>query len=106
MKVLMNHDLLDLYMNRKSKKYKEVEMNRELMDGFIRAVSIMIMVSNVNELSGFSYLHYEKLKYQWSGYSSVRLSNRYVHRLIFRETTDGLEIEIIELDNTHYGNKR
>ena len=44
--------------------------------------------------------------YQWSGYSSVRLSNRYVHRLLFKETADGLEVELIEIDDTHYGNKR
>ena len=105
MNVLMNQDLLDLYQNGKSRRYKEVERNSELMEGFIRAVNTMIMVNSVSELSGFSYLLYEQLKYQWSGYSSVRLSNRYVHRLIFTETTDGLEVELIEIDDTHYGNK-
>ena len=103
--VLMNQELLDLYQSGKSKRYQEVERNRELLEGFIRAVNTMITANNVSELSGFSYLHYEKLKYQWSGYSSVRLSNRYVHRLILKETTDGLEIELIEIDDTHYGNK-
>ena len=105
MNVLMNQDLLDLYQNGKSRRYREVERNSELMEGFIRAVNTMIMVNSVSELSGFSYLHYEQLKYQWSGYSSVRLSNRFVHRLIFTETTDGLEVELIEIDDTHYGNK-
>ncbi len=47
----------------------------------------------------------EDLKYQLTGYSSVRLSNRFVHRLIFRETPDGLEIQLIDIDDTHYGNK-
>ena len=105
MNVLMNQELLDLYQNGKSKRYQEVERNRELLQGFNRAVNTMIMANSVSELSGFSYLHYEQLKYQWSGYSSVRLSNRYVHRLIFKETTDGVEVELIEIDNTHYGNK-
>ena len=40
-----------------------------------------------------------------TGYSSVRLSNRFVHRLIFRETPDGLEVQLIDIDDTHYGNK-
>ena len=106
MRVLMNQDLLDLYQNGKSKRYKDVEKNRELMAGFIRAVGTMTMVNSISELSGFSHLHYEKLKYQWSGYSSVRLSNRFVHRLIFTETNDGLEVELIEIDDTHYGNKQ
>lgn len=106
MKVLMNQDLLDLYQSGRSKRYKEVERNHELMEGFIRAVNTMTMVNNVSELGGFSYLHYEQLKYQWSGYSSVRLSNRFVHRLIFTETTDGVEVELIEIDDTHYGNKQ
>ena len=105
MDVLMNQDLLDLYQKGKSKKYREVERNRELMEGFIRAVDTMIMVNRVNELKGFSFLHYEQLKYQWRGYSSVRLSNRYIHRLIFTETPDGLEVELIEINDTHYGNK-
>ena len=106
MNVLMTQDLLDLYQNGKSKKYKEVERNKELFEGFIRAVNTMILATDVNELSQYSYLHYEHLKYQWSGYSSVRLSNRFVHRLIFTETTDGLQVDLIDINNTHYGNKQ
>ena len=105
MDVWMNQDLLELYQSGKSKRYKEVERNRELLDGFTRAVNTMMMVNSVSELSGFSYLHYEQLKYQWPGYSSVRLSNRHIHRLIFTETADGLEVKLIEIDDSHYGNK-
>ena len=72
MRVLMNRDLLDLYESGRSKAYKDVARNSELMEGF----------------------------------SSVRLSNRYVHRLIFKETDDGLQVEIIDINDTHYGNKR
>ena len=105
MKVSMTQELLVLYQGGKSKRYQNVERNHELLEGFIRAVDIMVSVNNVSELSQFSYLHYEQLKYQWSGYSSVRLSNRHVHRLIFKETADGLEVELMEIDDTHYGNK-
>lgn len=83
MRVLMNRDLLDLYESGRSKEYKDVARNRELMEGFRRAVRMMTLVTTVAELGAFSYLHYEQLKYQWSGFSSVRLSNRHVHRLIF-----------------------
>ena len=106
MRVLMNRDLLDLYESGRSKAYKDVARNSELMEGFRRAVRMMTLVTSAAELGGFSYLHYEQLKYQWSGFSSVRLSNRYVHRLIFKETDDGLQVEIIDINNTHYGNKR
>lgn len=106
MNVLMKEELLELYQKGKSKKYREIERNRELLVGFIRAVNTMIAVSNVSELGGFSHLHYEQLKYEWSGYSSVRLSNRFVHRLIFTETESGIEVELIHIDDTHYGNKK
>ena len=106
MRVLMSQDLLDLYETGKCKRYRGIERNPELLEAFIRAVDIMKMVTEVNDLNGFSYLHYEKLKYEWTGYSSVRLSNRYVHRLIFTETPDGLEVDLKEIDDSHYGNKR
>ena len=101
----MNQELLELYQNGKSKKYKDVERNNVLLKGFIAAVKLMTLVNTADELKEFSYLHYEKLKCQWSGYSSVRLSNRYVHRLLFTETDEGVEVELIDIDDTHYGNK-
>lgn len=105
MNVLMNEDLYELYVSGRSRKYKEVERNHLLMESFVRAVRIMTQVRDVAELRGYSYLHYEQLKYEWSGYSSIRLSNRFVHRLIFMETPDGLEVELLKIDQTHYGNK-
>ena len=62
-------------------------------------------VESLKELQQFSWLHYEKLKYGFSGLSSVRLSNRFVHRLLFKEQEDKLLIELIEINETHYGNK-
>ena len=38
MNVLMNQDLLDLYQEGMSKKYREVERNRVLFEGFIRTI--------------------------------------------------------------------
>ena len=51
----MNQELLDLYETGKCRRYKEVERNPELLEGFIRAVDIMKMVTEVSELKGFSY---------------------------------------------------
>lgn len=63
MRVLMNRDLLDLYESGRSKEYKDVARNRELMGGFRRAVRMMTLVTTVAELGAFSYLHYEQLKW-------------------------------------------
>lgn len=105
MKVWMTPDLEELFVTGKSKVYKDVERIRELYDGFTRALYIFSITSNTDELKKYSYLHYEKLKYQFSGFSSVRLSNRYVHRLLFTESEEGIEIRLIDIDKTHYGNK-
>ena len=105
MEVTMPGDLLDLYSGRECKNYKDVARNPVLMKGFVSAVDTMKLVNNVEELKAFSRLHYEKLKYEYSGYSSVRLSNSYVHRLIFLENENGIEVQLIEIDDTHYGNK-
>ena len=42
----------------------------------------------------------------YSGLSSVRLDNRYVHRLLFEEIEDRIALRLIEIDDTHYGNKK
>ena len=105
MNVLMKEDLYELYLTGKSRKYKDVERDHTLREGFFRAVRIMTLVKDVAELRNYSYLHYEQLKHEWSGYSSIRLSNRFVHRLIFMDTPEGLEVELIEIDRTHYGNE-
>lgn len=105
MKVEMTDDLKDLYETGQSKRYKDVSRNRTLLAVFVRAIKIMEQAPSSDSLKEFSFLHYEKLCYQLSGKSSVRLSNQYAHRLIFTETEDGLQVELIEIDDTHYGNK-
>ena len=106
MDVYMDNDLFELYSTGKNRKYREIERNPELKRGFDRAVHTMMSVGSVDQLSAFSFLHYEHLKYQLAGLSSVRLSNRYVHRLIFQEVDGGIVVKLIEIDDTHYGNKK
>jgi len=104
--VQMEDDLLELYMTGKSVRYKNISRNRTLLEGFVLAVKLMERVETVGELRQISRLHYEQLKYQYSGLSSVRLSNRYVHRLLFEEIEGGVIVRLIDIDDTHYGNKR
>lgn len=110
MKVIFKDDALsELYETGKTKdrKYRQICRNAKLVDGYIRAVKIMYDVECTNDLKPFSFLHYEKLKYQHGeSKSSVRLVNGMIERLLFTETEDGVEVELIEIDNTHYGNKK
>ena len=101
--------LSELYETGKTKdrKYKQICKNKKLIDGYIKVVSIMYDVDSTEDLKPFSFLHYEKLKYQKDEPKcSVRLVNGMVERLIFTETEDGIEVELIEIDSTHYGNKK
>ena len=84
----------------KDKKYQKVQKNRKLLDGYLRAVQVMQQVQHVDQLKAFSFLHYE-----YSGKSSVRLINGSIERLLFTECQDGILVELIEIDSTHYGNK-
>lgn len=100
--------LSDLYKEGRTedRKYKKICRNIRLIEGYQRAVSIMYDIESTEELKYFSFLHYEKLKYQKEPKSSVRLVNGMVERLLFTETDNGIEVELLEIDSTHYGNKK
>ena len=102
----MNTDLKELYETGKNRQYRMMERTPELREGFVRAVRIMTSAKSVGEIKAYSFLHYEQLKHNWSGYSSIRLSNRFVHRLIFKEIEDKLQLHLIEIDDTHYEKKK
>ena len=109
MKIIFKDEALsELYSNGKTedRKYKKLCKNKKLVEGYQRAVSIMYDVDSTEELRPFSFLHYEKLKYMKEPLSSVRLVNGMVERLLFTETEEGIEVELLEIDSTHYGNKK
>ncbi|MCC8118163.1 MAG: hypothetical protein LIP09_05355 [Bacteroidales bacterium] len=85
-------------------RYKIFCRNVKLVQGFIRAVDLMIDATSTEDLKIFSYLHYEKLKHEEK--SSIRVLNGYVHRLLFTENEHGIEVELLEIDDKHYGKKR
>ncbi len=71
--------LAELYETGKTndKKYKKLCKNKCLVNGYIRAVSMIYNVKSTEELKVFSFLHYEKLRHQKDKpISSVRLVNR------------------------------
>lgn len=84
MKIEMDSDLKELIETGQSRRYKDVARNGCLYSGLMRAHQ----------------------KNHFSGLSSVRLDNRYVHRLLFEEKEDKITLKLIEIDDTHYGNKK
>ena len=107
MKVTFKEEALcELYATGKTgaRKYKKLCKSKVLVDGYIRAVRLMATVESTKELKLISYLHYEKLSNDPR--SSLRLVNGKVERLLFLESEDGIEVELIEIDSTHYGNKK
>ncbi len=100
--------LLELYETGKTKdkRYKNFCKNKKFITGYIRAIKTMYNVDSTADLKLFSFLHYEKLKHQIETLCSVRIVNSMVERLLFTENNDGIEVELIEIDSTHYGNKK
>lgn len=97
--------LQELYETGKTKdsRYKKLCRSKAFVEDYIGVVDVMFSVDKADDLRNYSYLHYEKLKYRME--SSVRIDNGRVERLLFTEHEDGIEIRLIEIDTTHYGNK-
>ena len=101
--VFEDKELENLILLHQSKKYKRYQRDSKFLNALDRVFNTLQGAANTQELRLFSYLHYEKLKYV--DLSSVRVINGRVERLLFREIEDGIEITLIELDNTHYGRR-
>ena len=105
--VILDPDLDELLHSKKNKRYRKVERSKKLWEGLERTIQLMESVKNIDKLHEYSFLHYEKLKHgSYKGKSSVRIANGAIERLIFSENENGIEVYIIELNDTHYGNKR
>lgn len=107
MNVIFTDDALkELYETGKTKdsRYKKLCRNKSFVEDYIQVVGIMLTVDKAADLSNYSYLHYERLRYRPE--SSVRIDNGRFERLIFTEHDNGIEVRLIEIDSKHYGNKR
>ena len=106
MNVIIEDKDLELLLNGiPSKKYKKLAKDVRFMNKLNEVYFILQTMPCTERLLQFSNLRYEKLKYGYSGYSSVRIMNGRVERLIFTEHDGGITIKLIELNQTHYGNK-
>lgn len=99
-----DENLEELIFTGKNRKYKKYSRDMKFMTNLLSVYNYIHAAENVKALEAYSFLHYEKLRH--IGLSSVRIMNNRVERLLFREFEDGISITIIELDNTHYGNKK
>jgi plasmid maintenance system killer protein len=87
-----------------SGKYKKLTRDKKFLERLANVYRVMSSVEKTSDLESYSFLHYEKLKHVNT--SSVRIMNNRVERLLFVENENGIEITLIELNETHYGNKK
>lgn len=96
-------ELEELIITHQSKKYKKYTRDKKFLWALDRVFNDLQGVAKCSDLKQLSYLHYEQLKR--IGLSSVRVMNGRVERLLFKELENGIRITIIELDETHYGQR-
>ena len=101
---IIDDNLLELVETGTNSKYKKYSRDKKFLDKLIFVLNLLKSTSITSDLRKFSFLHYEQLVK--NGKSSVRIMNGKVERLIFKEYKDGIEIEVLELDQNHYGRKK
>ena len=92
------------YHKSDDKRYRKLKGNATFWRDLSKVMAIIRATTNTSELERFTSLHYEKLKYDKSGHSSVRIGYNTKYRLIFEEFDGGIRIKLIEI-NEHYGDK-
>ncbi len=102
---ILDDDLRELIFKGKNKgKYKKYARDKRFVTKLTHIYNLFCSLEHVSKLKDFSFLHYEQLKY--ISLSSVRIINGRVERLLFKETEDGIQISLIEINEDHYGNKK
>ena len=92
------------YHKSDDKRYRKLKSNNKFLSDLDKVMSLLRAVTNTSQLAAFGQLHYEKLKYDLSGKSSVRIGYNTKYRLIFEEFDGGIRISLIEI-NEHYDDK-
>ena len=88
--------------NSTDKRYKKLKSNATFKKDLAKVMLYLRSVSTAKELANFGALHYEQLKHDLSGKSSVRIGYESKYRLIFEELDLGVRVCLIEI-NEHYG---
>jgi hypothetical protein len=98
-------DLEELIFTGKNHKFKKLSKDKRFMQALLHVYNTLRSAESIAQYSEYSFLHYEKLKNNLY-ISSVRIMSGRVERLLFTEHDNGIRIAIIELNETHYGNKK
>lgn len=103
---IQDEDLKELYQTGKNPKgkYKKIAKDGPFVERLKNLLDLMSVTNLPSELPG--RYAYEKLKYDYSGLSSVRIVHNRVERLIFEEFEGGIRVNIIQLEDSHYGKKK
>lgn len=104
--IFKDKNLEELITTGENKHYKRIVKDNILMNGLIRAYTTLLFAKDIKEVQNISFLHYERLKHDYTGISSVRIVQNRVERLLFTENENKIEITLLKLDTTHYGNKK
>ena len=102
--IFEDKDLEELILTGRNNKYKKFTKDKRFMTALARDYNTLLATESAPKLSMWSFLHYEQLK--GCDLSAIRVMNGRAERILFRETENGIIITIIELDDTHYGNKK
>ena len=93
-----------IYHKSDDKRYRKLKGNKTFWRDLDKVMARIRAATNTSDLEHYTSLHYEKLKYDKSGLSSVRIGYNSKYRLIFEEFDGGIRIKLIEI-NEHYGDK-
>ncbi len=92
------------YHKSDDKRYRKLKGNKTFWQDLDKVMARIRAATNTSDLELYASLHYEKLKYDKTGQSSVRIGYNTKYRLIFEEFDRGIRIKLIEI-NEHYGDK-
>ncbi len=87
-------------------EFKIYVRDNKFMSGLKRCMTTLLVARSTASLKNYSFMHYEQLRGNLGGLSSVRICNGRPERLLFTERNNGIEIKVIELNTKHYGNKK
>jgi plasmid maintenance system killer protein len=103
--IFEDKDLEELITTGRNSKYKKYTRNGKFVRALATAYNYLRLSERASDLRSISFLHYEQLS-GTNGMSSIRVVNGMVERIVFREYEGGIRITVLDLDDTHYGNKK
>lgn len=86
------------------KRYRKLNSNATFKKDLKKVMLFLRSAECTEELFRYKQLHYERLRFELFGKSSVRIGYSSKYRLVFEEFDNGIRINLIEI-NEHYGDK-